>query len=361
MVKLVGSSKPIKQLKKVISQVADTCLSVLITGESGVGKEVVARSLHQASPRSKKAFVKVNCAALPSELLESELFGYEKGAFTGATKAKPGKFEIAHGGTIFLDEIGDMSIGLQAKLLQVLQDSEFCRVGGVKDKKVDVWVICATNQDLEAAIQKGTFREDLYYRINIIKIEVPPLRDRKEDIPLLVHHFLNKYSVSLNRDISKVHISDELMALFMEYHWPGNIRELENYIQKIIVLGDDKQVIKELMSKKELKIQGPSESASQGGNRAQDEDLIESIIGDIHVDTSSDFPSLKEIKKIAQAKVERVYIEEALRRTGGNRRDAANLLQISYKALLYKMKNYEIDLKDEFLGDGIAVAIPDDQ
>ena len=360
MVKLVGSSRPIQQLKKVISQVADTCLSVLITGESGVGKEVVARSLHEASPRSKKPFVKVNCAALPSELLESELFGYEKGAFTGATKAKPGKFEIAHGGTIFLDEIGDMSIGLQAKLLQVLQDSEFCRVGGVKDKKVDVWVICATNQDLEAAIQKGTFREDLFYRINIIKIEVPPLRDRKEDIPLLVHHFFKKYSTILNRDVSSVHISDELMDLFMEYHWPGNVRELENYIQKIIVLGDDTPVINELKVKKELSPQESTGNLFQKGDRGRDEDLIDSIIGDIHIDTSGQFPSLKEIKKIAQAKVERVYIEEALRRTGGNKRDAANLLQISYKALLYKMRDYEIDLKDEFLGNGITVAIPDD-
>ncbi len=356
MSRIIGSSPPIKRLKKIIFQVADTGLSILITGESGVGKEVVARSLHENSPRKKKPFVKVNCAALPGELLESELFGYEKGAFTGATKSKPGKFEVAHGGTIFLDEIGDMPISLQAKLLQVLQDSEFCRVGGIEDRRVDAWVICATNHDLEADIQKGTFREDLYYRINIIKIEVPPLRDRKEDIPLLIHHFLKKYSVALNRNLIEVNVSDELMDLFMEYHWPGNVRELENYIQKIIVLGTDESVIQELKAKKEG-IQAIKEGASTKLRTSQ-EQLIDSIIGSVESQFIDDFPSLKEVKKIAQAKVERVFIEEALKRTSGNRRDAAKILKISYKALLYKIRNYEIDLKDQYLGEGISVESP---
>jgi len=358
MIEIIGNSPPIRRLKELIKQVSDTGLSVLITGESGVGKELVARSLHQQSPRSNKSFVKVNCAALPNELLESELFGYEKGAFTGATEAKPGKFELADGGTIFLDEIGDMSIGLQAKLLQVLQDSEFCRVGGIKDKRVDVWVVCATNHDLEADIQKGTFREDLYYRINIIKIEVPPLRDRKEDIPALIDHFLKKYSKALNRNISDLQISDELMDIFMNYYWPGNVRELENYIQKIIVMGNDQAVRQELLAKKDLNVQSESPIPRKRRDFSREEDLIDSVIDGIQDEFLDSFPSLKEVKKLAQSKAERIFIEEALRRTGGNKRDAAVLLKISYKAILYKIKEYGIEiLKDEYVKDGISVTM----
>ncbi len=357
MTEIIGNSAPIRRLKELITQVSDTGLSVLITGESGVGKELVARSLHRQSPRVSKPFVKVNCAALPNELLESELFGYEKGAFTGATEAKPGKFELADGGTIFLDEIGDMSIGLQAKLLQVLQDSEFCRVGGIKDKKVDVWVVCATNHDLEADIQKGTFREDLYYRINIIKIEVPPLRDRKEDIPALIDHFLIKYSKVLNRSVRGLRISEELMDIFMDYYWPGNVRELENYVQKIIVMGNDDAVKQELLAKKDLKRQSDTKIPRKDFSR--EEDLIDSVIDGIQDEFLDSFPSLKQVKKLAQSKAERIFIEEALRRTGGNKRDAAVLLKISYKAILYKIKEYGIEtLKEEYIRDGISVTIP---
>jgi len=356
MDEIIGTSSPIKRLKELIKQVSDTGLSVLITGESGVGKELVARSLHRYSPRRHKPFIKVNCAALPNELLESELFGYEKGAFTGATEAKPGKFELADRGTMFLDEIGDMSIGLQAKLLQVLQDSEFCRVGGIKDKKVDVWIVCATNHDLEADIQKGSFREDLYYRINIIKIEVPPLRDRKEDIPLLIKHFLKKYINALNRDIAKITISDDLMNLFIQHNWPGNVRELENYIQKIIVMGNDEGVKQELQAKKDLQAKSGSKVVQQDFSR--EEDLINSVIGGIQNDFPDSFPSLKQVKKLAQSKAERIFIEEALRRTGGNKRDAAVLLKISYKAILYKIKEYGItSFKDDYVKDGISVTV----
>ena len=356
MNEIIGNSQPIKQLKQLINQVCDTGLSVLITGESGVGKELVARSLHKQSSRSSKPFVKVNCAALPGELLESELFGYEKGAFTGATEAKPGKFELADGGTMFLDEIGDMSTGLQAKLLQVLQDSEFCRVGGIKDKKVDVWVVCATNHDLEADIQKGTFREDLFYRINIIKIEVPPLRDRKEDIPQLIQHFFKKYSKALNRDTSSLQISDQLMDIFMRHHWPGNVRELENYVQKIIVMGDEEGVKQELLAKSDLRQSGASKIVHQDFSR--EEDLIDSVLDGIQGEFSDSFPSLKQVKKLAQSKAERIFIEEALRRTGGNKRDAALLLKISYKAILYKIKEYGIsDAREEYVKDGISVTL----
>ncbi len=356
MNEIIGSSPPIRRLKEVIKQVSDTGLSVLITGESGVGKELVARSLHRHSPRSKKAFIKVNCAALPNELLESELFGYERGAFTGATEAKPGKFELADGGTMFLDEIGDMSIGLQAKLLQVLQDSEFCRVGGIKDKKVDVWVICATNHDLETDIQKGVFREDLFYRINIIKIEVPPLRDRKDDIPQLINHFFRRYSKALNRKTAPLRISNELLDIFMYHYWPGNVRELENYVQKIIVMGDEEAVKQELLSKRDPK--GYSGGHVVHPDFSREEDLINSVIDGIQNDFPESFPSLKQVKKLAQSKAERIFIEEALRRTGGNKRDAAVLLQISYKAILYKIKEYGIDsMKEEYVKDGISVTI----
>ncbi len=356
MAEIVGSSPTIKRLKGLIRQVADTGLSVLITGESGVGKELVARSLHTQSPRAKRAFIKVNCAALPNELLESELFGYEKGAFTGATEAKPGKFELADGGTIFLDEIGDMSMALQAKLLQVLQDSEFCRVGGIKDKKVDVWVVCATNHDLEADIQKGAFREDLFYRINIIKIEVPPLRDRRQDIPELIEHFLKKYSHALNRSARGITISKELMSLFMQYYWPGNVRELENYVQKIIVMGNDEGVRQELLAKKDMEQATVSFSPSKDLSR--EEDLIDSVINGIQDDFTDEFPSLKQVKKLAQSKAERIFIEEALRRTRGNKRDAAMLLRISYKAILYKIKEYGIDCsKEEFMHNGVPVTL----
>ena len=359
MVEIIGSSEPIHRLKELIKQVADTGLSVLITGESGVGKELVARSLHQQSPRCNKSFIKVNCAALPNELLESELFGYERGAFTGASEAKPGKFELADGGTIFLDEIGDMSIALQAKLLQVLQDSVFCRVGGIKDKKVNVWVVCATNHDLEADIHKGTFREDLFYRINIIRIEVPPLRDRKEDIPELVEYFFKKYSKALNRDVSKLGISDELNEIFMRYYWPGNVRELENYIQKIIVMGSEEVVKQEILAKKDFNNCARSNIVQKDFSR--EEDLIDSVIDGIQDEFPETFPSLKQVKKLAQSKAERIFIEEALRRTGGNKRDAAILLKISYKAILYKIKEYGIENnKDEYLKNGISVKISPD-
>lgn len=349
---LIGESEPITRVKKLISQVADTGLTVLINGESGVGKELVARSLHQESVRRDKPFVKVNCAALPGELLESELFGYEKGAFTGANQAKPGKFELADQGTIFLDEIGDMSTALQAKLLQVLQDGEFSRVGGIKDIRVNTWIICATHHDLEADIQAGKFREDLYYRINIIKIIVPPLRDRLEDIPVLIRHFLARYSGSLGNKEHKVSVSPELMRLFMRYTWPGNVRELENLIQKLIVTGDEAPLIEELTQK----LKGPRQEKETKSPWQPDEYLLDSVIKDVKGEMAERFPPLKEVKKRAQAKIEKVVIEEALKVTRGNRKQAAKLLKISYKALLYKMKDYKIDI-DDFITMGQTVRL----
>src|SRR5688500_8969012 len=241
---LFGNSERMSEVRDLIDRVSDTDVTVLIRGESGTGKELVARALHAQSLRKDKPFVKVNCAALPTELLESELFGFEKGAFTGAIQHKPGKFEFANHGTMFLDEIGDMSFPLQAKLLQVLQDGEFSRLGGKNDVQVDVRVITATNRDLETAVADGQFREDLYYRLNVVTITLPPLRDRLEEIPFLTDHFLKKYSVQYNKPESSV--SANVARLFMEYEWPGNVRQLENMIKRMVVLGSEAPILTEL-------------------------------------------------------------------------------------------------------------------
>src|SRR5919204_1927786 len=237
-----GKMQPIREL---VAKVAATNTTVLLRGESGVGKEVVGRAIHKASPRANKQFLKVNCAALPSELLESELFGHEKGAFTGAYRQKPGKFEAADQGTLLLDEIGEMPLRLQAKLLHVLQDGEFSRVGGEKIIGTDVRLIASTNRDLETAMRAHQFREDLYYRLNVIEIRIPPLRERREEVPLLMEHFKRKFNAQYARSIE---IPPDTVRLFMEYHWPGNIRELENAVKRMVVLGGPRPVHQEILS-----------------------------------------------------------------------------------------------------------------
>src|SRR5262249_18542611 len=241
---LFGHSEKMAEVQDLIERVADTDITVLIRGESGTGKELVARALHASSLRRDKPLVKVNCAALPTELLESELFGFERGAFTGAIQHKPGKFEFANHGTMFLDEIGDLSFPLQAKLLQVLQDGEFARLGGKHDVRVDVRVIAATNHDLERAVAEGQFREDLFFGLNVVAIQLPPLRERREEIPLLTEYFLKKYSVQYNKPYTE--IGSETMCLFMEHDWPGNVRELENLIKRAVVLGGEAAIRKEI-------------------------------------------------------------------------------------------------------------------
>ena len=311
-------SAKMQPIRELIAKVAATNTTVLLRGESGVGKEVVARALHKASPRANKQFLKVNCAALPGELLESELFGHEKGSFTGAYRQKPGKFEAADGGTLLLDEIGEMPLRLQAKLLHVLQDGEFSRVGGEKIIDTDVRLIAATNRDLEAALRAHQFREDLYYRLNVIEIRIPPLRERREEIPLLVEHFKRKFNAQFSRSVD---VPQETIRAFTEYHWPGNLRELENNIKRIVVLGSARTVHQEILANVNSRGARPGVPAAA-----------------VAVTANPDAPvSLKDIARQAARDAERVAIKEVLDRVHWNRAKAARLLQISYKALLYKI------------------------
>jgi two-component system response regulator AtoC len=321
---LTGGDAQMREVHEVIEQVADTDITVLVRGESGTGKELVARTLFLLSDRRDKPFVKVNCAALPSELLESELFGFEKGAFTGAQKRKLGKFEFANNGTIFLDEISEMHPSLQAKLLQVLQDGEFSRLGGEKDVKVDTRIIAATNRDLEAAVKDGSFREDLFYRLNVVTIMIPPLRDRKDSIPLLVDHFLQANGEHYNKEIRP--LTPETLAIFMKYHWPGNVRELENMMRRIVVLGTEQAVLDEIA------LRGMPEQREEAPTEALD---LEALGADF---SNAEGIDLKAISRRAAQVAEKRVIEKVLAQTRWNRKEAALRLQISYKALLYKMK-----------------------
>jgi two-component system response regulator AtoC len=305
-------------------RIADTDVPVLLVGESGVGKDVVARRIHATSRRAARAFVKINCAALPGELLESELFGHDKGAFTGAHTEKPGKFELAHEGTIFLDEIGEMDFRLQAKLLQVLQDEEFYRVGGKRPVRVDARVVVATNRNLEAAIRQGAFREDLFYRLNVVTIRVPPLRERKEEIGPLVRHFVSKYRDRYGGGLEEVPV--EVMERFHAYDWPGNVRELENLVRRLVVLRDPAMILGEVATP-------PRGEPNVAAAPARP--------GVLHATLPEDAP-LKDVARRAARIAEREAILRALVRTGWNKRKAAKRLQISYKALLYKIKDCEI-------------------
>jgi two-component system response regulator AtoC len=325
MLMLFGDNPKMQEVREIIEQVADTDITVLIRGESGTGKELVARALHQLSGRHSRPFVKVNCAALPSELLESELFGFEKGAFTGAQKRKLGKFEYANQGAIFLDEISEMHPSLQAKLLQVLQDGEFSRLGGESDVRVDTRIIAATNRNLERAVKEGEFREDLYYRLNVVTILLPPLRDRIDAVPLLSEHFLAKYNEQYRKDLKQ--LSQETLDVFMNYHWPGNVRELENMVKRMVVLGNETAVLQEIADR------GSAPLSSD------DEDEVGFDLGALGADMSNGQGiDLKAISKRAAQIAEKRVIEKVLGQTRWNRKEAAERLQISYKALLYKMK-----------------------
>ncbi|HEV8524660.1 MAG TPA: sigma-54 dependent transcriptional regulator [Terriglobales bacterium] len=326
---LFGTSPKMEEVKMTIEQVADTTATVLIRGESGTGKEVVARMIYTNSSRRDKPFVKVNCAAIPHELLESELFGYEPGAFTGASRQKLGKFDQANYGTIFLDEISEMHPALQAKLLHVLQDGEFARLGGKRDIAVDVRVLSATNKPLERAVEDGVFREDLFYRLNVVTIHIPPLRERREEIPVFLDFFLRKYSEYYGKQPAP--FSDYAVGRMMEYSWPGNIRELENLVKRYVIVGNEPQIIRELSTHKPIMSSLPgSKTPEQAPEPATPPIPIEMTM-----------PSLLEIGKRAAMQAEREAIERVLAQTRWNRRQAAKILKISYKALLNKLKAME--------------------
>jgi DNA-binding NtrC family response regulator len=315
-ISFVRSSKRMREIESQCKLVARADIPVLLLGESGTGKEVVAMLIHKMSARSQRSFLKVNCAAMPADLLESELFGYEQGAFTGAVKSKPGKFEICNNGTILLDEIAEMPTALQAKLLQVLQDGSFARLGSRTSVKVDVRVIAATNIDIKEAIAHKTFREDLYYRLNGFTIQIPPLRERTEEIPILSQHFMHK--VALKYECDPLPISSTLMQALTSHTWPGNLRELENTIKRYLVLTDEQAIIGDLIP------------WHRAGSPAS--------FGDGTVNQNS----LKHLVQNLKGGAEAAAIAQSLERSGWNRKVAACDLQISYKALLYKIKQYNL-------------------
>ena len=307
---IVGTSRPMREVYTQVNQVAGANTTVLVRGESGTGKELIAHAIHYNSRRTKKPFVKVSCAALPDSLIESELFGYEKGAFTGAQNRKKGRFELAEGGTLFLDEIGDLNASTQIKLLRVLQEREFERLGGTQPVKVDVRLIAATNSDVEGAMAAGTFREDLHYRLNVFTIFVPPLRERKTDVLLLADHFLERYAVEHGKHVKR--ISTPAIDMLMSYHWPGNVRELENALERAVLVCD--------------------------GSVIHAHDLPPSLQTG---ETSGTVMSLSFAEAVEA--YEKDLIEDALKTTRGNRVKAAMLLQSTERIISYKAKKYGID------------------
>ncbi len=309
---IIGTSGPVRQMYEQMSQVAATNTTVLIRGESGTGKEMVAHAIHYNSPRANKPFIKVSCAALPDSLIESELFGYEKGAFTGADQRKKGRFEMAEGGTLFLDEIGDIALQTQVKLLRVLQEREFERLGSTETVKVNVRLLAATNKDMERAIAAGTFREDLYYRLNVFAIFVPPLRERKADLLLLVDHFLEKFSREHHKSIKR--ISTPAIDMLMSYHWPGNVRELENTLERAVLMCDGQVVHGHHLP--------PSLQTAEASGTVTRVSLSDAVAG-----------------------FEKDLIQDALKTTRGNRAKAARLLDTTERVLNYKVRKYAIDVQ----------------
>ncbi len=330
---IVGESASMRQIFQVIEKVADTPSTVLITGESGTGKELVAKALHEHSSRKGNPFIKINCAAIPKTLMESELFGYEKGAFTGAVGSKPGRFELADQGTLFLDEIGEIPVEMQVKLLRALQESEFERVGGIKTLKVNVRLITATNRDLEREIRSGNFREDLFYRLNVVPLHIPPLRERREDIPLLAEHIIRKFNERLKKNVSG--LSPDALERLAGYAWPGNIRELENVLERTLLFCDSPQILVA-----DLPPEIVAQSAPSGGVTSAS--VSSSPVGERTGERAPTGPpqSLKEIVRAETERVERELIVRALDETGGNVTQAAKLLKISRKSLQMKMKEF---------------------
>src|SRR5579862_4922765 len=309
---IFGNSESMQTLRARMEKVSNANVPVLIQGESGTGKDIIARLIHGQSPWKTGPFVKVNCPAIPGTLLESELFGYEKGAFTGAYGSKPGRVELAHRGTLFLDEISELDLGLQSKLLQLLQDGQFCRIGAQEDKKVEVRVVCATNRKLEHEIEAGSFRQDLFYRINVVNLHLPPLRERRGDIENLVNYFLEYYNRKYNCKARP--LSSDLFGVLQKYHWPGNIRELENLMKRYVILGSEEVISSDLLARRETEFLNP----------------------EINLDGPI---SLKKLTRQATRELERKVILKVLQAHHWNRKQTARALSISYRALLYKIRD----------------------
>ena len=337
LIPLIGTSESIERIKGLIDHTADTGLNVLITGESGVGKEVVAQNLYYKSQRKNKPFIKVNCAALPEGLLESELFGYERGAFTGAERKKRGKFELAHQGVIFLDEIGDMPLLLQSKLLHVLQGGEFAPLGSEKGVRSDAWVIASTNQELEKRVKEGLFREDLFYRLNTIKIYIPPLRNRPEDISPLIDYYIERYAFQFDRKKISKPDADTIEKL-ITYSWPGNVRELQSILKSSMVMGNWKEVVDDLSIKDKSDVYSTSDQ--KGPDRVLNVDTLLDLKNENSLGHASF--SLKEIRKETINTIDKEVISFVLDKTGWNRTKASKILKISYKTLLTRISDLDI-------------------
>jgi two-component system response regulator AtoC len=330
---IIGHSEVIRSIKQKIQKVASKDITVLITGETGTGKELIARSLHYHSARSQGPLVKITCGALPDELLESEVFGFQKGAFTGAHKNKPGRLELAHSGTLFIDEIGDLSLALQAKFLQVLEDKAFARLGGIYDQAVDTRVVAATNSDLQKKLRDGLFRKDLFYRLNVIHIQAPPLRERRPDIPILVHYFVDKYSLELKKDA--LDIPAKILKHLQTYQWPGNVRELENVVRRAVALRDWEFVFKELSLDMLPKGVRPASKEDLGAVAGWSDEKVERLIRENRF-------SLKKITKTYVSEAERQAIVDVLAKTQWNRKKAAEMLGVSYKTLLGRIDEFHL-------------------
>jgi transcriptional regulator with GAF, ATPase, and Fis domain len=333
---LVGVSQNIQRIRELIGRVAETGFNVIVCGETGVGKELVVSNLYQRSNRLGQPFIKVNCAALPDTLLESEMFGYERGAFTGAIRTRRGKFEQANGGVLFLDEIGDMSLPLQSKLLHVLQGGDFTPLGSEKPLQADVWVIAATNRDLERDVERGHFRDDLYYRLSTIRISVAPLRNRPEDLPLLIDHYIKKYAQQFKGTHASV-LSPEALAKMAAYPWPGNVRELQNVLQRIIVLGESEGTLDGMLTAAAISPAATRIPVRGGGLSS----LMRMLAADGGEIDFSDL-ALKKISKKATNQAERELISFVLIKTGWNRSKASRILNVSYKTLLQKIEELAI-------------------
>lgn len=309
-----GSSSRMQDIRQRLEKIAAANVPVLIEGESGTGKDIIARLIHEHSPWKTGPFVRVNCPAIPGTLMESELFGYERGAFTGAFSSKPGRVEMAHRGTLFLDEITELEHPLQSKLLQLLQDGQFCRIGAQDDKKVEARVVCATNRNMEREVESGNFRQDLFYRINVVNLQLPPLRERFGDIPSLTNYFLDLYNEKYNCRAKP--LSQEMLATMQRYHWPGNIRELENLMRRYVILGSEEAIAGEMTARR------PE-------------------IGDFEMPLDGTL-SLKKITRKAVREIERRLILRVLEANNWNRKKAARALSISYRALLYKIREADL-------------------